>query len=271
MTTPFRYEGRRVLLTGSASGVGAATLAMLAEAGAEIHALDLKPTGGPVASFTETNMGDPAAIDAAVAKIGGPIHGLFNVAGIPGTRGMRDVMKVNLLGLRHLTEQVIPLMPEGSAIANVASIAGGQWATHLAQIQELLATPDFAAGQAWCEAQDAELLGDGYAFSKECVQVYTMLRAKELIQRGIRINSICPGPIETPIMPEFRESVGSGTIDWTVNQVIGRLSRPEEHAPPLLFLNSREASYISGHNLITDAGFSGAMTTGQLDFSALSG
>ncbi len=271
MSDPFRYDGRRVLLTGGSSGVGAATVRLLTDAGAEVHVIDVKPVEGPAASFIEADMGDLASVDAALAKVEGPIHGLFNIAGIPGTRGASSVMKVNFLGLRHLTESLLDRMPEGSAVVNVASIAGGGWPGHLTQIQELLATDGFANGLAWCEAQSEDLIGDGYGFSKECVQVYTMQRAKELIQRGIRINSICPGPIETGIMPEFKASMGVKTIEWTVNEVIGRLSQPEEHAPALVFLGSPGASYISGHNLATDAGFTGAMTTGQIDFSGLAG
>jgi NAD(P)-dependent dehydrogenase (short-subunit alcohol dehydrogenase family) len=268
MTVPFRYDGKRVVITGAYSGMGAETVKMLAEAGAEIHALDIKEVTGRVARFIQTDVGDPAAIDAAIAQIGAPIHCLFNCAGIPQTFPPIEVMKVNLLGLRHLTERVLPLMPEGGAVAHVASIAGSQWPQRLEIIKELLATPDFAAGQEWCE-NHLEQISDGYGFSKECVTVYGMMRAKSVVQQSIRINCLSPGLVETPMMPAFRQTTGPKVLDWTASQGNGRLARAEEMAPPLIFLNSDEASYVNGANLFVDGGFTGALGTGVVDFSGL--
>ena len=85
MTSPFNYAGKRVIVTGAASGMGAATVAMLADCGAEVHALDIAPVSGPAAKTYETDCGDPASIDATIDAIGAPVHGLFNVAGVPQT------------------------------------------------------------------------------------------------------------------------------------------------------------------------------------------
>src|SRR3954470_4113525 len=86
MTRPFSYEGKRVIVTGAASGMGAATVTMLGELGAEIHALDVRPIKGSVAKAYECDCGDPDAIDLTVGLIGGPVHALFNVAGVPQTQ-----------------------------------------------------------------------------------------------------------------------------------------------------------------------------------------
>ncbi len=267
-TTPFRYDGQRVVVTGAASGMGAATVELLAAAGAEVYGLDVRDVTGPVAKALHCDLGDPAAIDAAVEAIGGPVDSLFNVAGVPQTLPAETVLRVNFLGLRHLTERLLPLMPDGSSIAHVASIAGSGWPQRQAVVQELVATPDFASGLDWYRGKVDEL-GDPYFFSKECVIIYTFTRATATIRQGVRMNCISPGPVESPMMPDFRKALGDKTLDWTASQANGRMGRPDEMAPPLVFLNSREASYVNGANLICDAGFTGAMITGQVDFSAL--
>ncbi len=267
--TPFGYDDQRVVITGASSGMGAATAAMLVDAGAEVHALDVRDVSAAVAKAYETDIGDPDAVDATLATIGAPIHKLFNVAGLPQTHPPERVFGVNFLGLRHVTEATLALMPDGGAIASVASLAGMGWSQHVDAINELLDTPDVAAGRAWAAAHLAEY-DDPYFFSKECVIVYTFRSAPRLTrERGIRINCISPGPVDSPMMVDFRAALSSATIDWTAAQANGRLGRPEEMAPPLVFLNSDEASYVSGHNLIVDAGFTAAMTTNQVDFATL--
>lgn len=107
-----QYEGKRVIVTGAASGMGAATAQILVDLGAEVHAIDIrKPDIPGLASFTECDLRDPAQIDSAVRKIGKIVNALFNCA---------DVLLVNFEELRHITEAVIPNMIEGSAIVSTA-------------------------------------------------------------------------------------------------------------------------------------------------------
>jgi len=264
----FSYQAKRVIVTGAASGMGAATVAMLTDCGAEVHALDVAPVDTPVAASYETDCGDPASIDATLAKIGGRIDCLFNVAGVPQTHAPDRVFAVNFLGLRHITERVLDVqMTEGGAIAHVASKAGSGWRNHLSAILDVLATGDLPGGATWASANLAEQ-GDPYFFSKECVVVYTMKRAHELLGRGIRMNCLSPGPVESPMMPAFKEALGSSLLDWTAAQV-GRMGRPDEMAGPLVFLNSDEASYVNGFDLMADGGFTAAMELGLVDLSTL--
>jgi NAD(P)-dependent dehydrogenase (short-subunit alcohol dehydrogenase family) len=268
--TTFRYDGQRAVITGASSGMGAATAALLVEAGAEVHALDVREVSIPGVKSYEVDVGDPAAVGAALTSIGAPVHKLFNVAGVPQTHPAERVFQVNFLGLRDVTEQVLALMPDGGAVVSVASLAGMGWAEHLGVITEVLDTPDLAAGQAWAAAHLADQ-GDPYFFSKECVIVYTLRRAPLLVrERNIRVNCVSPGPVDSPMMVDFRAALSSATIDWTAAQANGRLGRPEEMAPPMIFLNSDDASYVAGHNLVVDAGFTAAMTTGQVDLTTLS-
>src|SRR4051812_20735160 len=184
------YEGKRVIVTGAASGMGAATAELLVELGAEVHAVDInKPVVTGLASYTETDLKDPAQIDATIAKIGKIVNALFNCAGLPNTFPNLDVMLVNFCGLRQLTEAVIPLMVEGSAIASIASTAGIGWAANLELLFGLTTTPDFAAAKAWCEAHPKEL-ANAYGLSKEAINAYTALRSFPLAKDGIRINCV---------------------------------------------------------------------------------
>ena len=269
MKNPFSYQGKRVVITGAYSGVGAAAVELLASLEAsEIIALDIKRPGGPITRFIETNMGDAAAIDAAAAAIEGPVHALFNNAGIAATNPALEVMKVNYLGVRRLSEALLPKIPEGGAIAITASIAGSQWAGHLAEILELLAISDREQAIAWIQ-DHAELVGGGYDFSKECLQVYTMKVSKATMARGVRTNSICPGPIDTPLLPDFKKSMTEALINWQIEQTYGKLATSEDVAKALVFLGCDASAFVNGLNLNVDAGFVAALTTGQLDFSTL--
>ena len=271
MHNPFDYAGRRVVITGAYSGVGAALVELLAELGApEIIALDVRRPEAPVHEFIETDMGDEAAVASAAERIQGPVHVLFNNAGIAATHPALEVMKVNYLGLRQLSEALLEKIPRGGAIANTASIAGGQWPDHLAEVQECLACPDRNSAIEWMQAH-AERVGDGYAFSKECVQIYTMQSAKQTLAQGVRTNSVCPAPIDTPLIPDFKKTMSDQLIDWTVEQCGGEIATGMDVAKTLAFLGSDASGYVNGVNLNVDRGFNAFMTTGQVDFSGLAG
>ena len=196
------YAGKRVIVSGCFSGMGEATARTLVSIGAEVHGIDYKQTALKLASFTNVDLRDPASIDAAVAKIGGQVDALFNCAGLPQTFPPLEVMKVNFLGTRYLTEKVLPLMKPGSAIASIASTAGFGWSRHVPQIMELIGAASFEAGLKWCEGQP-DLVNEGYSFSKEAIIVWTMFKCASLIKQGVRINCTLPGPTETPMMKDF--------------------------------------------------------------------
>ncbi len=263
-----RYEGKRVIVTGAASGMGAATAQILVDLGAEVHAIDInKPEVTGIASYSECDLREPDQIDATIAKIGKIVNALFNCAGLPNTFAPIDVMLVNFCGLRQLTEQVIPHMIEGSAIASIASTAGIGWLQNMELLFGLLATPDFASARAWCEEHPKEL-ANAYGLSKEAINAYTALRSFALAPSGIRFNCLNPGPTDTPMMPEFEKAVGKKYMD-EFPVPLGRHAVAEEQAWPLVFLNSPRASFVTGHQLDVDGGFKGGLFTGQIDPTVL--
>ena len=96
-----------------------------------------------------------------------------------------------------------------------------------------------------------------------------MRSSRATMARGVRTNSVCPAPIDTPLLVDFRATMTDKLIDWTVEQANGRLVTPLDVARSLAFLGSDAASYVNGMNLLVDAGFTAAMTTGQVDFAAI--
>lgn len=268
MDNALQYAGKRVIVTGAASGMGAATARILVELGAEVHSIDVKkPDVTGLASYSDCDLRDPEQIDAAVKRIGKVVNALFNCAGLPNTFPELDVMLVNFCGLRALTERVIPNMIEGSAIASIASTAGIGWLQNMASLMPLLETSDFAEARAWCEAHPGELT-NAYGLSKEAINAYTALRSYSLASTGIRINCVNPGPTDTPMMPEFEKAVGKNYMD-NFPVPLGRHAVAEEQAWPLVFLNSPRASFLTGEIVEVDGGFKGGLFTGQIDPNVL--
>jgi NAD(P)-dependent dehydrogenase (short-subunit alcohol dehydrogenase family) len=261
MTDIWRYDGKRVVVTGSASGIGAATARLAAERGADVVGLDINQPATHPGTFVQCDMSDPASIDAAVAKIGGPIHALFNCAGLSGGAAPAiPVMRVNFIGTRRLTEGLLQYMTEGSAIASVASLGGKGFEENVDAVRDFLAHEDWDAAVQWCEDHPEQFKVSGYGFSKQSLIVWSMDRSYDLAHRGIRINTIGPGVTETPMLEASRKL---HDID-AMEKPLGRPSTPEEQANVLLFLNCDAASYVSGINFWTDGARSAAEWLGHI-------
>ena len=262
------YAGKRVVVAGGGgSGMGAAVARLVCGAGAEVTVLDLRAPDEPAGiAFERVDLGDPDAIDAAVETLGDHVDALFNCQGIAGSRPgttQADVMRVNFLGVRHLTERVLPLVPAGGAVASIASVGGLGWERRREAIDELLATPDFATGLAWVDAHADDLLAQvfprTYAFSKQALIAWTLQRAVSAIEQGVRLNCSSPGSTRTAMSPDFP----ADGVDY-ISRPIGRESAPEEQARPVVFLCSDAASYVNGTNLVVDGGNAAARTMGLL-------
>jgi NAD(P)-dependent dehydrogenase (short-subunit alcohol dehydrogenase family) len=264
MEDVLQYEGKRAVVTGCASGMGAATAQILVDLHADVIGLDVKPTEVPVKSFIQVDLKDKQSVDAAVAAIDGPVHAVFSVAGLPGAPfSDLDTVLVNFVGARHLIESLVPKMTEGGAVACVASNAGLGWQQDIADLLPLISTSGFDEAKAWCEA-NPDKIATGYMPSKKIVNAWVAWRAASLIKQGVRLNNTNPGPTDTAMMPSFEAQAGKDLIDAFVGPS-GRRSSAEEQAWPLVFLNSPRCSYVTGEALHTDAGFLGAMVTGQLE------
>jgi NAD(P)-dependent dehydrogenase (short-subunit alcohol dehydrogenase family) len=271
--TLFDFSDRRVVVTGGARGVGAALLEVLAEQGcASVIVIDRNRPDGPHQHFVEADLADESGVRAAVEAIGadaGPVHALFNNAGVADTQPGPTVFAINYLALRTLSELLLDRIPEGGAIVNTASTAGNLWRKRVEPIDELLSVE---VRDAWDDAQEwyadhAGSLDQGpYNFSKEVVERWTMRSSRPTMRRGVRTNAVCPGPIDTPLLPDFRATTSDQIVEWNIREMAGRAVSPREVAGTLAFLASPGAGYISGVNLDIDGGFFAAIATGQVDF-----
>jgi NAD(P)-dependent dehydrogenase (short-subunit alcohol dehydrogenase family) len=257
------YQDATVVVTGAASGMGAAAAGVLVALGADVTAIDIKPTAVGVSNFLEVDLRDRAAIEAAAASIDGHVDALFSCAGLPGPPFSElDTMLVNFVGARHLAENLVGKMRDGSSITAISSSAAVGWQDQMATIGPLLETDGFDAAVEWLQENEEKWSWSGYLFSKWVVDAWVGWWFPDLAARGIRVNCINPGPTDTAMMPAFHDFATKEVVDQAVGP-IGRYARAEEQAWPLVILGSPRLSYVAGEVLAVDGGFQGAMHTGR--------
>ena len=264
MTDVLGYNGKTVVITGAASGMGAAAAHMLVDLGAEVHALDIGDVTAPVQQSIKTDMKDKASIDAAIAKLPSQVDVLFNCAGVPHPPAPAlDTVLINFVGLRHLTDGLIPRIPSGGVIASIASTAGMAYKNNLETVRACLALETFDATAAWLEAEP-ELKADPYGFSKQCIIVYTQTIAGDLAKRGVRINCISPSPTQSDFMSKLTKVIPEEAISpfFPAN---GRFAESEEMGRALVMMGSDLACFVSGVNLPVDFGYCAEVAMEQRD------
>jgi 2-hydroxycyclohexanecarboxyl-CoA dehydrogenase len=246
-----RLEGKAALVTGGASGIGAATSRRLAAEGARVAIADVDVAGarevageldGAAVEMDVADTGSVAAGLDAAAEAVGPIDVVVNNAGTDRFGWFTKVdeadwdlvLAVNLRGTLAVTHAVLPSMHErgGGAIVNVASEAGRVG----------------SQGSAVYSAAKAGVIG------------FTKAIALESARYGVRCNAVAPGPIDTPLLnaaPEVLGELGArlrqGMIDATA---LRRIGQPDEVAAVIAFLASDEASYVTGQTLNVSGGLS---------------
>lgn len=257
-------QGKRYVLTGSASGMGAATGKKFLERGAEVYSLDRNVPDYPVTAHFPVDLSDPASIDAVVEKLAGPWSGLINVAGVPGgTLPNQFVFSVNYLGLRHLSEALEPLLEPGGSIVNVSSNGDVLWPTRQDVHRDLFKTASFREGLEWYTTKTPE--GKAYNFSKEAVSFYTIGRAIDFAQKGLRINAVCPGMTNTPIIGDFLNVMSEDRVE-RIRNLVGGWAEPTDIAEVIVFLASPEARFVNGQLVDVDGGLKSGMAAGVVPY-----
>ncbi len=251
--------GKTIVITGVSSGIGGEVARLARFRGATVIGVDRNDAMLTLDGFIKIDLADPAAIDAVLAQFPASIDALVNAAGVPGTADKDLVARVNYLGLRHLTEALIGRMPKGASIVNFASILGAEWPNRVEQHKHLADTTSYAEGHAWLAANPVSQ-ETCYQYFKEALIVWTMKRSHTLfMEQDIRMNSVAPGPVFTPILGDFVTMLGQDRVQADAH----RMKRPalaDEIAGPVLFLCSDDARWVNGINLPIDGGLAATYT-----------
>ena len=247
---------KTIVVTGVASGIGAETAELLKRQDYHVIGLDLQQPGpdADIDQFITIDLNDVASISRAAGQIDGPLHGLCNIAGLPPRADQESqVLQVNFLGTRALTAQLVGKMKYGASLVNVASRAGNAWAQNMEQVKALL---NLSIDNKDALTQYIKHYGidstRAYNLSKEAMIVWSMSQTEVLLTRGIRINSVSPGAVDTHILDDFTRAFGEKVVR-NVKRA-GRAGKPAEIAELIGFLLSPASSWINGSDIPIDGG-----------------
>jgi NAD(P)-dependent dehydrogenase (short-subunit alcohol dehydrogenase family) len=250
-----RLQGRVAVVTGGASGIGIATVRRLAAEGAKVVVADRDTTGGSVAAkevdglFVEVDVTDEQAVGnlfATAHSTWGSVDIAFNNAGISpsdddsiletGVDAWRRVQEVNLMSVYLCCKSVIPYMLEQ-------------------QKGSIINTASFVAVMGAATSQIS------YSASKGGVLSMSRELGVQFARQGIRVNALCPGPVNTPLLRELFAKHAERAQRRLVHVPMGRFGEPEEMAAAVAFLASDDSSFMTATTFLVDGGISAAYVT----------
>jgi NAD(P)-dependent dehydrogenase (short-subunit alcohol dehydrogenase family) len=252
-----RLEGKVCVITGSASGMGREAALLFSAEGARVCVADVNEDAGEKTAaecddaffhrVDVTDIDSVTAMYAATAERYGAVHVLYNNAGImpdddssileTEVAEWQRVQDVNTKGVYLCCKAGIPHLlenPDGGSVINVASFVA-------------------LVGAATSQIS--------YTASKGAVLAMTRELAVEWARRGVRVNALCPGPVETPLLMRLFDETPGALERRMVHVPMGRFAQPQEIARGALFLASDDSSYVTGATFVVDGGLTAAYVT----------
>lgn len=271
----FGYEGKTVVITGSASGMSKSATELLIELGAKVYAIDINPIELPVEKAYQADLSDKESIDKVISDLPAKIDALFLCHGIAQFPGKElSVQKVNFYSQKYMTEKLLDRISEHGSVTFISSVGGFGWQQVYKKAIELINIPTWEEAMKWYE-ENPELTNNAYVFSKQCLESYVTYKcmSKEFIDKRIRLNAINPGDTTTGLTPDFNKSTSPTGNPEEGEAIISSIflkswngypAEPKEMGYPMVVVGSDICSYMSGQLIYIDFGLTSTWTSGAL-------
>lgn len=258
----------RIALTGGATGIGAALVQKVQNAGHQIVVFDFAEPHLATGQWIKLDLNDPASVQNALDSTEGSFDALINNAGLPPREGWREkILRVNFIGFRVFLQGMEEKLNPQAAIVNTASRAGAMWQQNIEQVKALIAS-DWADIPALMDRFDIDDTR-AYNLSKEAVIAYSIGQTERLLQKGLRMNTVSPAAVSTAILDNFKQAFGPKVVKNI--ERVGRPGSPEEIADIILFLASPQSSWLKGQDITIDGGMSALAITDMMALNSDAG
>lgn len=238
------------VVTGGSSGIGASTVEKLKQDDYAVVVVDRNTPADSSETFVQCDLSNNLSIKTAIESLPQSIDVLVNAAGVSGLVPIPTVLAVNFYGLRELTEGLASRISTKGSVINIASTSSWYWRDHLEDVHKIISA---RSGAEISEVITA-LITDGYtayARSKEAVLVWSAIAAQEYLGK-FRVNSVSPGPVQTPLLDDFYEAMGHAELDPLTARAGGRNGFPSEIADVVSFLASERSRWINATDIPVD-------------------
>lgn len=261
----FQLAGKRALVIGGATGMGAAVAELSVELGAELVVLDIADITYPVAKSERVDLSEKHSVEQALNSLDGSFDVIYACAGVAD--GTPDIVLINFTSQRHIVERLIRQgsVNTGGSIIFISSVAGLPFTLNRAPVEEFLATSGWEDAASWIEQRPER---DDYSFSKQAINGYVESKAFEFLKQGIRINAVMPGPTDTPLARANADSwLGFGQ-NFRKEAGLDPLA-PQQVAAVMVFFASDASSGLNGTCLLVDYGHVSAGASGSIEEPAV--
>jgi NAD(P)-dependent dehydrogenase (short-subunit alcohol dehydrogenase family) len=238
-----------VLVVGGSSGIGAAVVSLLRD---RHHIVNIDRSASSEVATVDLDLGNIDRLADRLAGLPGSIDSIVYCAGLPGTRRAAEVLAVNAVAPSLLLRALRPRLNAGGAIVLTGSVSTSSAGSAPEDLDELLSAGSRAAVEAWTSARSLSS-SVAYEVSKAAIDRLTETLCEELLDDEIRVNCVKPGPIQTDLLPEFRESMGPKRID-RASRLVGRHGTPTDVATVIQFLLSPGSAWVNGALIPVDGG-----------------